>query len=201
METLSLGDSDSEMFVTAEGPTSEEGTSLSEEEGPTEGQGEERPAGAKAPGSQQEAYPPGPRARRKKNKGKGRYGAGRRERRRRKAVQRVEVPQVSGEGPGSQAPPTTVALRDTGGDLQSPEVSGTTGELSGQGCPMVGCGQRVLDLRGHCLGTHVPEVFRDLSLTGEDFGRVRGSALQTILRVLGGSGGTCLVMLGGCWAL
>jgi hypothetical protein len=35
---------------------------------------------------------------------------------------------------------------------------------------------------------HIPEVFRDLGRTGEDFGRVRASALQTILRA-GGSGG------------
>jgi hypothetical protein len=34
-----------------------------------------------------------------------------------------------------------------------------------------------------------PVVFRDLGCTGEDIGRVRASALQTILRVLGGSGG------------
>ena len=53
---------------------------------------------------------------------------------------------------------------------------------------MVGCGRRVTDLKGHCLGDHVPEVFRDLSLTGEDFGRV------------GGSGETYLGMSGGCWA-
>ena len=68
VETLSLGDSDSEMFLTAEGVSSYEGTSLSEEEeGPAgaedPGQREERPAGAKAPGSQQEVAPPGPRAR------------------------------------------------------------------------------------------------------------------------------------------
>jgi hypothetical protein len=41
---------------------------------------------------------------------------------------------------------------------------------------------------------HIPEVFRDLYWTGEAFGKVRASALQTILRVLGGSGGTYLVM-------
>jgi hypothetical protein len=28
---------------------------------------------------------------------------------------------------------------------------------------------------------HIPEVFRNLGRTGEDFGRVRASALQTIL--------------------
>ena len=32
---------------------------------------------------------------------------------------------------------------------------------------MVGCGRWVTDLRGHCLRDHVPEVFRDLFLTGE----------------------------------
>jgi hypothetical protein len=36
---------------------------------------------------------------------------------------------------------------------------------------------------------HIPEVFQDLGHMGEDIGRVRASALQTILRVLGGSGG------------
>lgn len=51
---------------------------------------------------------------------------------------------------------------------------------------MVGCGWWVTDLQGHCLWDHIPEVFRDLSRTGEDFGRVRTSALQTIPRVLGG---------------
>jgi hypothetical protein len=45
------------------------------------------------------------------------------------------------------------------------------------------------DLRGHCVQAHIPGVFRDLGRTGEDIGRVRVSALQTILRVLGGSGG------------
>jgi hypothetical protein len=48
----------------------------------------------------------------------------------------------------------------------------------------------VTDLRGHCVQAHIPGVFRDLVRTGEDIGRVRASALQTILR---GSGGTCLV--------
>ena len=109
-ETLSLGDSDSEMFLTAEGASSDDGTGLSEEEGegPAEAPGqrkEERPAGAKGPGSQQEVEPPGPRARRKKNKGKSRYGAGREERRRRKALQTVEAARlVSGKDPGSPAP-------------------------------------------------------------------------------------------------
>jgi hypothetical protein len=54
---------------------------------------------------------------------------------------------------------------------------------------MEGCGEWVTDLRGHCVQTHIPGVFRDLGRTGEDIGRVRASALQTILRVLGGSGG------------
>jgi hypothetical protein len=49
------------------------------------------------------------------------------------------------------------------------------------GCPMEGCGKWVTDLRGHCVQAHIPEVFRDLGRTEEDFG--------TILRVLGGSGG------------
>jgi hypothetical protein len=48
---------------------------------------------------------------------------------------------------------------------------------------MEGCGEWVTDLRGHCVQTHIPGVFRDLGRTGEDI------ALQTILRVLGGSGG------------
>ena len=46
---------------------------------------------------------------------------------------------------------------------------------------MEGCGKWVTDLRGHCVQAHIPEVFRDLGRTEEDFG--------TILRVLGGSGG------------
>ena len=50
---------------------------------------------------------------------------------------------------------------------------------------MVRCGRWVTDLRGHCLKAHIPDVFRDLYRTGEDFGRVRTSALQTIMRVLG----------------
>ena len=44
----------------------------------------------------------------------------------------------------------------------------------------------VTDLRGHCVQADIPGVFRDLVRTGEDIGRVRASALQTILR---GSGG------------
>ena len=82
---------------------------------------------------------------------------------------------------------------ETGGNLVSSKVSVTSKELSGRMCPMVECGQRVHDLRGHCLQKHVPEVFRDLSRTGEDLGRLRASALQTILRVLGGSGGPLCV--------
>ena len=64
---------------------------------------------------------------------------------------------------------------------------------------MVGCGWWVTDLQGHCLRDHIPEVFRDLSRTGEDFGRVRTSALQTILRVLrgGGSGRVLFVYAAG----
>ena len=202
-DTLSLGDSDSEMFMTAEGASSDDGTGLSEEEsgGPAGAEApgqreEERPSGAKAPGSQQEIAPPGHRAWRK-NKGRGRYGTGRRERRRRKALQNVEAALlVSDKGPGSPVPHTTVAPREAGGDPKSRGVSVTTGEPSSQGCPMVGCGRRVTDLRGHCLRDHVPEVFQDLSLTGKDFGRVRGSALQTILRVLGWSGGPIWVCSG-----
>jgi hypothetical protein len=51
---------------------------------------------------------------------------------------------------------------------------------------MEGCGEWVTDLRGHCVQAHIPGVFRDLGRTGEDIGRVRASALQTIL---GGSDG------------
>ena len=72
-----------------------------------------------------------------------------------------------------------------------PESSGSS---SGEGCPMEGCGEWVTDLRGHCVQAHIPGVFRDLGRTREDIERVRVSALQTILRVLGGSGGTYLVM-------
>ena len=78
-ETLSLGDSDSEMFLTAEGASSDDGTGFSEEEGewPTGAEApgqrkEERPAGAKAPGSQQEVEPPGGRT--KLKAGMGRVG-------------------------------------------------------------------------------------------------------------------------------
>ena len=63
-DTLSLGDSDREIFLTAEGASSSDGTGLSEDEGErpagekVPGQREEeRPAGAKAPGSQQEVAP------------------------------------------------------------------------------------------------------------------------------------------------
>jgi hypothetical protein len=52
------------------------------------------------------------------------------------------------------------------------------------GCPMEGCGKWVIDLRDS-VQAHIPEVFRDLGRTGEDFGRVRASALQTILRAGG----------------
>ena len=61
---------------------------------------------------------------------------------------------------------------ETGGE---PESSG-----SSSGVPWRGV--------AHCVQAHIPEVFRDLARTGEDIGRVRASALQTILRVLGGSG-------------
>jgi hypothetical protein len=54
---------------------------------------------------------------------------------------------------------------------------------------MEGCGEWATDLKGHCVRAHIPGVFRDLGCTGEDIGRVRASALQTILRVLRGSGG------------
>ena len=77
---------------------------------------------------------------------------------------------------------------ETRGEPQS------SGSSSGEGCPMEWCGEWVTDLRGHCVQAHIPEVFRDLGRTREDIGRVRVSALQTILRVLGGSGGTYLVM-------
>jgi hypothetical protein len=53
------------------------------------------------------------------------------------------------------------------------------------GCPMAECGKWVTDLRGHSVLPHIPEVFRDLGRTGEDFGRVRASALQTILTAAG----------------
>jgi hypothetical protein len=48
------------------------------------------------------------------------------------------------------------------------------------------CGEWVTDLRRHCVQAHIPAVFRDLGCTGEDIGRVRASAMQTLL---GGSGG------------
>jgi len=121
-DALSLEDSDSERFQTAErGSSVDEADEacLSEEEGKSpagaEAPGqreEERPAGAKAPGSQQETESPGHKARRKKNRGRSRYGAGRRERRRRKALQNVEATRLAGDGgPGSPVPQTTVAPR------------------------------------------------------------------------------------------
>jgi hypothetical protein len=57
---------------------------------------------------------------------------------------------------------------------------------------MEGFGEWVTDLRGLSVQAHIPEVFRDLGHTGEDFGRVMGSALQTILIFLGRSGGGLL---------
>jgi len=183
-DTLLLEDSDSEMFQTAEGVSSTDEADeacLSEEEGErpagVEDPGqreEERPGGANAPGSKKETEPPGPRAWRKKNKGRGRYGAGRGERRRRQALYHAEATRPAGDkGPGSPAPKPLYLLGKPEGN-QSREASVTTGNSSDQGCPMVGCGRWVTDLRGHCLQDHIPEVFQDLSRMG---------------RVLGGSGG------------
>jgi hypothetical protein len=73
--------------------------------------------------------------------------------------------------------------REAGGE---PESSGNS---SGVGCPMEGCVECVTDLRRHCVQAHIPEILRDRGHTGEDFRRLMASALQTILRVLGGSGG------------
>ena len=87
---------------------------------------------------------------------------------------------------------------EAGRELGSRKASVTSGNSSGMGYPMAGCGKWVTDLRGHCVQAHIPEVFQDLYRTGEEFGRARASALQTILRVLGGSGGICLCTRQGC---
>jgi hypothetical protein len=50
---------------------------------------------------------------------------------------------------------------------------------------MEGCGEWVTDLQKHCVQANITEVFRDLGHTGEDIGRVRASALQTIAGELG----------------
>ena len=176
-DVLSLEDSGSEYFDTAEAGSSademedclsavSEGVAVVEVTGPPS---RKVPAGAEAPGSEGMIDSPDHTVRRKKNKGRSRYGPGRLERRKRQALSRQsQGGSVKGE---------------TGGE---PESSGSS---SGERCPMEGCGECVTDLRGHCVQTHIPGVFRDLGCTGEDIGRVRASALQTILRVLGGSGG------------
>jgi hypothetical protein len=177
-DVLSLEDSGSEYFDTAEAGSSademddclsavSEGVAVADVMGPPSS---EVPAGAEAPGSEGMVDSPGRTVRRKKNKGKSRYGPDRLERRKRQALSR----------------------QSQGGLCRGkPESSGSS---SGKGCPMEGCGEWVTDLRGHCVQAHIPAVFRDLGCTGENIGRVRASALQTILRVLGGSGGTYLGM-------
>ena len=175
-DVLSLEDSGSECFDTAEAGSSademedclsavSEGVAVAEVTGPSS---------SKVPGSEGMIDSPGRTVRRKKNKGRNRYGPGRLERRKRQGLSRQsQGGSVKGEAGGE------------------PESSGSS---SGERCPMAGCGEWVTDLKGHCVQTHIPGVFRDLGCTGEDIGRVRASALQTILRVLGGSGGTYLVM-------
>ena len=121
---------------------------------------------------------PGRKARRKKNKGRSRYGPGPAELRKRQALSRQEFKGGLCRG----------GRRGTG----------VIRELLRVGCPMEGCGEWVTDLRGHCVLAHIPEVFRDLGHTGEDIGRVRASALQTILRVLGDREGTCLATRQDC---
>jgi hypothetical protein len=181
-DVLSLEDSGSEYFDTAEAGSSademddclsavSEGVAVAEVTGPPSS---EVPAGAEAPGSEGMVDSPGRTVRRKKKKGRSRYEPGRLERRKRQALSRQS------QGGSVQG--------ETGGE---PESSGSS---SGEGCPMEGCGEWVTDLRGHCVQAHIPAVFRDLGCTGEDIGRVRASALQTILRVLGGPGGTYLGM-------
>ena len=125
-------------------------------------------AGAEAPGSEGMIDSPGRTVRGKNNKGRSRYGPVRLERRKRQAFIRQS------QGGSVQ--------EEAGGEQES------SGRSSGEGCPMEGCGECVTDLRGHCVQAHIPGVFRDLERTGEDIGRVKASALQTILRVLGGSG-------------
>ena len=98
--------------------------------------------------------PPGPNAWRK-NKGKNRYGPGRVESRRRQVLSRQETASQGGDyGVSTQG--------ESGGELESRKASMTSGSSFGMGCPMVGCGMWVTDLRGHCVKAHIPEVFRDL---------------------------------------
>jgi hypothetical protein len=45
-------------------------------------------------------------------------------------------------------------------ELGSRKASVTSGNSSGMGCHMAGCGKWIIDLRGHCVQAHIPEVFR-----------------------------------------
>ena len=105
-DVLSLEDSDSEYFDTAEAGSSadeiddclsavSEGLAVAEVTGP---KSSEMPAGAKAPGSEEMMEYPGRKVRRKKNKGRSRYGPGRAERRKRQALIRQESQGVCAGG-------------------------------------------------------------------------------------------------------
>ena len=133
---LSLEDSDSERFQTAEAGSSAdevddclsvvwevEGLAVAEATGPKTS---ERPAGAEAPGSDELMESPGPEEEQRKK-----------------------------------------------------PVWAWQGRV-----PWRGVGSRSLTC-GDSVQAHIPEVFRDMGRTGEDFGRVRASALQTILRAGG----------------
>jgi hypothetical protein len=97
-DVLSLEDSDSEYFDTAEAGSSademddclsavSEWLAVAEVTGP---ESSKVPAGAEAPVSEELMESPGRKVRRKKNKGRSRYGPGRAERRKRQALIRQE---------------------------------------------------------------------------------------------------------------
>ena len=117
-----------------------EGLVVAEATGPRQS---ERTAGAEAPGSNVETEPPGPRTRTRAEVGMGRRDwsavAGR------LCVMRRRL--VSGDCEGFKP-----------GKPGSREASVTSGNPSGQGCPMAGCGRWVTDLRRLFEGAH-PRCF------------------------------------------
>ena len=64
--------------------------------------------------------------------------------------------------------------------VSSPRVEGV--------CPAACSGMKVVDLRGHCLQVHVPEVFRDLGTTGPEVARGRYFCLMALCQAAGGQG-------------
>ena len=176
-DVLSLEDSGSEYFDTAEADSSademddclsavSEVVAVAEVTGPPSG---EVPAGAEAPGSEGMVDSPGRTVRRKKNKGRSRYGPGRLERRKRQALSRQSQGGLCrGKPEGNRSHPG------------APPVSGVLWR---------GVGSGSLTSGGTVYG-HIFLRFSEIwGARGEDIGRVRASALQTILRVPGGSGG------------